>query len=105
MARNQRPTAAAAVDTVVDVKLDVEREIRVLQTALREVDRVTQGRTEDMVALARAVMRCLDSPADPVAMRDARRLVEQMQVHAEELGNCVNFEAEERGCNYVEARA
>lgn len=105
MARKQSETARDPVDTGAAVPSSVVSAERRVRSTLREIDRMTQDRTADIAALARAVLRCLDTPEDRAAIQDARQLVDLMHMSADDLGNFVNCEAEEQGCNYVKAAA
>lgn len=93
---NANSTATKSGDTQVDEKL--------LRNAVNMMDCLSQGGFEQISSIAKLALSRLETPDGYRHIDDIANALEVIWHKADDIQNCINFEAEQVGCNYIDVK-
>lgn len=79
-----------------------DAEIKELRTALINVDAFSQSAFSEIASIANLALLCLETPEGYRRMDDIANALVTIRNKANETENCINSQAEQVGCNYVD---
>ncbi len=76
-------------------------DVRALRNAVRNIDGLSQAGFSEIAAIARLALVCLGTPDGYRHLGNLAHALSAICGKANDIQNCINCEAEEVGCNYV----
>lgn len=79
-----------------------DNELARLQNAITDMDALSQSAFSEIAAIARLAVKALEADANNSLINvDIIHAFNAIQCKADDVQNCINYQAEEVGCNWV----
>lgn len=96
-------TAVPSKETIATKSSDTQiDELQELRNAVSLIDCLSQGGFSQISSIAKLALSRLETPGGYQHIDDIANALESIWVKADDIQNCINCEAEQVGCNYID---